>query len=103
MNNKKLRVVEALQDDAYKGIARVDPSLMKKLKLERGDIIAVKGQKTAFAIVDRAYPADLGENIIRIDGITRRNAKTGIGEFVDIEQAILKEAKKITIANPIIK
>ncbi len=28
----KLRVVEALQDDAYRGIARIDPTLMKKLK-----------------------------------------------------------------------
>ena len=31
----KLRVVEALQDDAYKGITRIDPSLMKKLGLDQ--------------------------------------------------------------------
>ena len=28
----RLKVVEALQDDAYKGIARIDPQLMKQLK-----------------------------------------------------------------------
>jgi transitional endoplasmic reticulum ATPase len=94
----KLRVVEALQDDAYKGIARIDPSLMKKLGLERGDIISIKGQKETFAIVDRAYPADVSEPIIRIDGLTRKSAKTGISEFVEVKKAILKEAKKITIA-----
>ncbi|VVB80422.1 VCP-like ATPase [uncultured archaeon] len=98
ITSTKLRVVEALQDDAYKGIARIDPTLMKKLKLQRGDIISIKGSRESFAIVDRAYPADLGENIIRIDGITRKNAKTSIGEQVLIKRADLKEAKKITIA-----
>jgi transitional endoplasmic reticulum ATPase len=97
-NSTKLRVVEALQDDAYKGIARVDATLMKKLKLQRGDIISVKGSRETFVVVDRGYPSDTGENIIRIDGITRKNAKTGIGEQVTIKKAELKEAKKITIA-----
>ncbi|MFZ5955871.1 MAG: CDC48 family AAA ATPase [Nanoarchaeota archaeon] len=94
----KLRVVEALQDDAYRGIARIDPYLMKKLGAVRGDIISVKGERETFVIVDKAYPADIGESIIRIDGITRKNAKTGVGEFVEIKKATLKEAKKVTIA-----
>jgi transitional endoplasmic reticulum ATPase len=94
----KLRVVESLQDDAYKGIARIDPALMKKLRVQRGDIISIKGGREAFVIVDRSYPADEGTNIVRIDGITRKNAKTGIGEFVEIDRADLKEAKKITVA-----
>jgi transitional endoplasmic reticulum ATPase len=98
MSSIKLRVVEALQDDAYQGIARMDPTLMKKLKLQRGDIISIKGSRETFTIVDRAYPADMGENIIRIDGITRKNAKTGIGEQVTISKAELKEAKKVVIA-----
>ncbi|MGC9309095.1 MAG: CDC48 family AAA ATPase [Candidatus Nanoarchaeia archaeon] len=93
-----LRVVEALQDDAYKGIARIDPSLMKKLNLARGDVISIKGERETFAIADRAYPSDIGEDIIRIDGITRKNARTGIGEFVEIKKAEVKEAKKVTIA-----
>jgi len=94
----KLRVVEALQDDAYKGVARIDHDLMRKLGLVRGDIISIKGSRETFAIVDKAYPADMGEKIIRIDGITRKSAKTGIGEIVEISKAILKEAKKVTIA-----
>ncbi|MEK6846706.1 MAG: CDC48 family AAA ATPase, partial [Nanoarchaeota archaeon] len=50
------------------------------------------------AIVDGSYPADIGEGIIRIDGLTRKNAKTGIGEKVAIRKAQIKPAKKITIA-----
>ncbi|MBI2629514.1 AAA family ATPase [Candidatus Pacearchaeota archaeon] len=94
----KLKVVEALQDDAYKGIARVDPEIMRKLGLKRGDIVSIKGSRESVAIVDRAYPADIGENIIRVDGIIRKNAKTGIGEVVVVGRADIKEAKKITIA-----
>ncbi len=95
---KKLKVVEALQDDAYKGIARIDPALMKELGLNRGDIISIKGNRETVAVVDRSYPADIGEEIIRIDGILRKNAKTGIGEIISISKANIKEAKKIMIA-----
>ena len=94
----KLRVVEALQDDAYKGIARVDMETMKEMGVKRGEIISIKGQKETVAMVDRAYPADVGEGIIRIDGILRRNAKTGVGESVTIKKAEIKEAKKVLIA-----
>ncbi len=94
----KLRVLEALQDDAYKGIVRIDSGLMKQLDLERGDIISIKGERQTYSIVDRAYPSDMGEKIIRMDGIARKNSKTGIGESVEIKKADIKEAKKITIA-----
>ncbi len=94
----KLRVAEALQDDAYKGIARVDAETMKAIGVRRGDIVLIKGGKETVAIVDRAYPADVGEGIIRIDGILRRNAKTGVGESVIVKHAEVKEAKKILIA-----
>jgi len=94
----KLKVSEALQDDAYKGVARIDPHVMKSLDLKRGDFISISGEKTTIALVDRSYPADIGEGIIRMDGILRRNARTGIGEEVTISKAEIKEAKKITIA-----
>ncbi len=94
----KLKVVEALQDDAYKGIARIDAETMKELEIKRGDVIVIKGNRETVAIADRAYPADVGEGIIRIDGILRRNAKTGIGDIVEISKANIKEAKKIVIA-----
>jgi transitional endoplasmic reticulum ATPase len=94
----KLRVAEALPDDAYKGIVRIDSETMKRIGVVRGDPVLIKGSKETVAIVDRAYPADMGEGIIRMDGIIRKNAKTGIGEFVDISKADVKEATKISIA-----
>ena len=94
----RLKVVEAMQDDAYKGIARIDSEVMRELDVRRGDVILIKGNKETVAIADRAYPTDVGEGIIRIDGILRRNAKTGIGDVVEIVKADIKEAKKIIIA-----
>ncbi|MFA6974308.1 MAG: CDC48 family AAA ATPase [Parcubacteria group bacterium] len=94
----KLKVVEALQDDAYKGIARIDSEVMRELEIKRGDVIVIKGNRETVAIADRAYPADVGEGIIRIDGILRRNAKTGIGDVVEIVKVEIKEAKKVIIA-----
>lgn len=97
-NDIKLKVVEALQDDVYKGVARIDPQIMKGLGLNRGDIISIKGTRETVAIVDRAYPADIGEGIIRIDGLIRRNAKTGVGDLVSVKKAIAKPAVKVSIA-----
>ncbi|VVB82808.1 VCP-like ATPase [uncultured archaeon] len=94
----KLKVVEAMQDDAYKGIARIDSEIMRELDIRRGDVIVIKGNRETVAIVDRAYPADVGEGIIRIDGILRKNSRTGIGDVVTIAKAEIKEAKKIVIA-----
>ena len=94
----QLKVVEALQDDAYKGIARIDSEIMRSLEIRRGDVILIKGNRQTVAIADRAYPADVGEGIIRIDGIIRRNSKTGIGDVVLISKTDVKESKKIMIA-----
>jgi len=45
---------------------------MKELELKRGDVILIKGNRETVAIVDKSYPADIGEGIIRIDGVQRK-------------------------------
>ena len=94
----KLRVSEALQDDAYKGIARIDFDIMRELGIKRGDIILIKGKRETVAIADKAYPADVGEGIIRIDGIIRKNAGASVSENVIVKKAEIIEAKRVTIA-----
>jgi len=94
----KLKVIEALQDDVNKSIVRIDSNFMQQIGVRPGDVIKITGERETVSIVDRAYPGDIGLNIIRMDGITRRNAKTGIGEVVKITKADVKEAKKIIIA-----
>jgi transitional endoplasmic reticulum ATPase len=94
----KPKVAEAIQDDVTKGIVRVDSGYMKQINVRSGDIVEIQGGRKTVAIVDRAYPGDIGLNIIRMDGLIRRNAKTGIGEIVSVRKADVKEAKRVTIA-----
>ena len=98
----KLKVMEAVQDDVNKGIVKTDSTFMKQIGVNPGDIVEVKGERITAAVVDRAYPGDIGLNIIRMDGNTRRNAKTSIGELVTVKKAEVKPAKMVTIA-PAIK
>jgi len=94
----KLKVAEAVQDDVNKGIVRIDSNFMREIDVRPGDIVELEDERITVAIADRAYPGDIGLNIIRIDGIARRNAKTGIGEIIKIRKADIKEAKKVIIA-----
>jgi transitional endoplasmic reticulum ATPase len=93
-----LKVAEAIQDDVNKGIIRIDSTLMHEIGVRSGDIVEIQGERVTAGIIDRAYPGDIGLNIIRMDGILRRNAKTGIGEIVKVRKAEVKPAKKVVIA-----
>ena len=94
----KLKVMEALQEEAYKGVVRIDSQTMKEINVRPGDIIEIEGSRKTVGIVDRAYPTDVGQSVIRMDGILRRNAKTSLGENVIVRKAEIKEANTITIA-----
>ena len=96
--NLKLKVSEAIQDDVNKGIVRIDSSYMKQIGVREGHFVEIKGQRTTIGIVDRALPGDIGLPIIRMDGLVRRNSRSGIGEQVEVKKAEVKEAKKVTIA-----
>jgi len=53
-----------------------------------GDVLEIQGGRKTVAIVDRSYPGDMSLNIIRMDGLIRRNSKTGIGELVTVRKAM---------------
>jgi transitional endoplasmic reticulum ATPase len=95
----KLTVAEARrQADVGRGLVRLDEGVMKKLNLKQGDVVEVIGSKPTGAITLRGYPEDRGLDVVRIDGLIRRNARTSIGEKVTIRKAKVKEAKSVTVA-----
>ena len=94
----KLKVAEAIQDDVNKGIVRIDSSFLNEVGIRPGDIVELEGERQTVAIADRAYPGDIGLNIVRMDGIIRKNSKTGIGEIIRVRKADVKEGKKVIIA-----
>ena len=98
----KLKVAEADQRDVGKGIVRIDESYREQLGLNVFDVVEIEGERTTSAIVGRAYPSDAGLDIVRMDGLIRSNAKTGIGEYVEVTKAEWKDAKHVTLA-PVVK
>jgi len=98
MSEIKLKVAEAIQDDVNKGIVRVDSSFMREIDVRPGDIVEIEGTRKTVAIVDRAYPGDIGLNIIRMDGLSRKNARSSIGELIAVRKAKIDPAKKVIIA-----
>jgi len=94
----ELRVAEALQQDVGKGIIRIDKELLEKIDVKPGDIIEIIGKRTTGAIVGQAYPADIGLQIVRMDGLTRSNAGTSIGEMVSIRHIEIRIAKRVIMA-----
>lgn len=94
----KLKVAEADQRDVGKGIVRIDEAFREKLGLKPFDVVEIRGGKTTSALVGRSYPGDTGLDLIRMDGLIRTNAKTSIGEYVELRKAEWKEAKHVTLS-----
>lgn len=95
----RLKVGElTAREEAGRGIVRIDSKIMQELGIKEGDVVEIEGKRKTGAIAVRAYPADVGLNLIRMDGIMRRNCGAGVGEYVKIRKADVKEAKKVVIA-----
>jgi len=95
---KILRVVQAKSGDDGKGIARVDPALMRILELSQGDTVIIEGSKPTAITAYNGYPEDENRGTIRIDGATRKNAGVGLDEKVAIRKVVPKPATKVTLA-----
>ncbi len=93
-----LKVAEASSKDVGRGIIRFDPADFKELGVEVGDIVAISGKRETAAKVMPAYMEDRGKGLIRLDGITRENAKTGIDEKVTVRKTEFSPAQKIVVA-----
>ncbi len=86
------------KEDFDRGIVRISKDDMKRIGIVEGDVVEIEGKRKTGAIAVRAYPVDVGLDIIRMDGLERRNCGAGIGEVVKVKSADVKEAKTVTIA-----
>jgi transitional endoplasmic reticulum ATPase len=98
-NEARLKVGELTErGDFGRGIARISAKDMKKLGIGEGDVIEIEGKRKTVALAVRAYPADVGLDVVRMDGLMRRNCGASISEVVKVKKAEAKEAKNVTIA-----
>ncbi len=86
------------REEFGRGIVRMDSKAMRELGIREGDIVELKGQRKTGVIAVRAYPGDINLSLIRMDGITRRNAGIGVGESIKLAKAEVKNAKRIVLA-----
>ncbi|OGI12585.1 hypothetical protein A3K64_01625 [Candidatus Micrarchaeota archaeon RBG_16_36_9] len=95
----KLKVGELTgREDFGRGIARLDTKLMSRLDVKEGDIMEIEGKNKTGAVAIRSYPSDVGLNLLRVDGLVRKNCDASIGENVTIRKADAKEAKRLVLA-----
>jgi len=93
----RLRVAEASTKDVGRALARLDPEDMRRLKLQTGDIVELRGQSVAVAKVMPAHPALRGQSRIALDGLTRENAQIGLDEMLIVSAASAKAAERVEI------
>ncbi|MHC1609118.1 MAG: CDC48 family AAA ATPase [Candidatus Methanofastidiosia archaeon] len=93
-----LKVAGAVQQDVGRGIVRIDKQYQEELQVTQGNVVEIEGEKKTAAIVVEAFPNDKGLDIIRMDGLIRKNAKTGMGEVIRVSKADVKGAKRIVLA-----
>ena len=93
-----LTVAEANQQDVGRSIARLTTEALTALNLQPGDTVKIEGDQEAVATVQRGHTQDRGLDIIRIDGTTRHNAGTSLGEKITVSKTKTKQAKQLKIA-----
>ncbi|MEM2097025.1 MAG: CDC48 family AAA ATPase [Methanothrix sp.] len=93
-----LKVGEARASDVGRGIARVDPAVIREKGWQAGDVISIRGKKQTAALLWPGYPEDTGTGIIRMDGTLRRNAGVTIDERVPVKIIQAAPAETVVFA-----
>tara|TARA_B100000989_G_scaffold89273_1_gene64561 strand:+ start:4358 stop:6589 length:2232 start_codon:yes stop_codon:yes gene_type:complete len=98
-NNKSisLKVSKAIPSDVGHGRARISGE--NGLDLKPGDIIEIKGEKRATAAIYwRSRPEDAKMDIVRVDGIIRKNAGVSLGDKVTVSKVEAKVCTKLVLS-----
>ncbi len=93
----QLRVAEAKHRDVGKRRARIDARYMEHLGIQAGEVVELVGKRNTAVT---AWPADEEEkenDIIRIDGQTRKNAGVGLNDLLNVKKIECRQAKSITL------
>ena len=93
-----MRVADARQRDVGHGKVRIGNETMQKLAITAGDFVEIHGKKMTVAVAWPAYAEDQGEEIVRMDGLIRRNAGVALNEYVVLKKADVKDAQAIIFA-----
>lgn len=93
-----LKISEVSQRLVGKGIAVVDPKIIEENEWETGQILEIVGNRKSHVKLWPGTPEDYGSGIIKIDGLTRHNIGSGIGEKISIKKVDAKEAQSVVVS-----
>jgi hypothetical protein len=93
-----LKVAEARQRDVGRGKIRINDAHMRELGITTGDIVEIRGRRSTGAIVWPAYIDDQGADIVRMDGLLRRNVQITLEDNVRIRSIEVKPAILVALA-----
>jgi hypothetical protein len=95
----RLRVAEALNHyKAQVAVAQLHPDVMHDLQLTAGDVIAIQGSQLTAARVWPLAPSRWSRNIIRMNGLLRRNAGVSLTDKVTVTPATIHDATLVQFA-----
>jgi transitional endoplasmic reticulum ATPase len=94
----QLKVSEAMSKDVGRGFARIDPDDLAKLQVSTGDVLEVKGKRSAYCRAMLAYKQVRGQSRVQLDGITRGNAGIGLDELVTVRRRDCPLGEQVTLA-----
>lgn len=94
-----VRVAETDPKFVGKGVAIIDPKIMKELQLGTGDILEISGnRRRTHALLWSAQQADFGKKLIRIDGYTRNNLGVGIDDNVSVRKVNAGKVQQVVLS-----
>ncbi len=97
MSALRLRVAEAATKDVGRAIARLDPDDLRRLGLQTGDVIEIRGKSIAVAKALPSHPSQRGHSRIALDGLTRENAQAAIDDLIEVAPAPSASADRVEI------
>lgn len=106
-----LRVLEAWDRDAGRGVVRVDAETMEALGASPGDILEVLGKRRTVArclplgdqrtdadlVAADGYPQPVDRGVAKMDHVTRENARVSVGETVTLRRVQALPANYVEI------
>ena len=93
-----LKIEETAQRHVGKGIAVIDPKIVKENKWQTGQIVEISANKKSHVKVWPGPSDDYGSGIVRIDGLTRHNIGAGLGEKATLKIVDAAEAQQIVLS-----
>jgi len=93
----RLKVSEAEARDAGRGLIRLDPADMTRLKVQPGDIVEITGKRAGVGKVLPVAREKRGQSRLHIDGILRENAGAALDQIVPVRKVQARPADRVVL------